>query len=72
MYYHRFFIKFQYIYPYLYTMETTTAPKAGFAIKNYHDVDAVYQKLNHLVNIPPLPLPREEMQAYLEILDKKM
>lgn len=38
----------------------------GFSISNYHNVDEVYKKLNHLVSLPVKPLPRPAMDAYVK------
>jgi glutamate-1-semialdehyde 2,1-aminomutase len=41
----------------------------AYAISNYHDVDAIYHKLDALVSQPALPLSREALAAWLKVLD---
>ena len=43
---------------------------SGFAIKEYLDVDKTYQKLNKLVNQPPLPIERPQMDLYLKKINE--
>lgn len=45
--------------------------KSGFAIKNYHDVNAVYEKLDNLLSQPVLPIDRKAMDSYLKYFDDK-
>lgn len=44
--------------------------KTGFSISNYHNVDEVYKKLNHLVSLPVKALPRPEMEAYVKKINE--
>jgi glutamate-1-semialdehyde 2,1-aminomutase len=43
----------------------------GFAIRNYHDVTEIYQKIEKLVAQPIHPIKREEMERYLDGYNKK-
>ena len=45
--------------------------KSGFSITHYHDVDRIYNKIDQLVQQPPLPIRQEEMEKYIEGFKKK-
>ncbi|MFZ5859029.1 MAG: aspartate aminotransferase family protein [Chloroflexota bacterium] len=42
-----------------------------YAISQYHDTDAIYEKLNRLVAQPTRPVRRERMQEFLGYFDEK-
>lgn len=42
-----------------------------YAISQYHDTDAIYEKLNRLVAQPMRPVRREKMQEFLAYFDEK-
>ena len=42
-----------------------------FAIKEYHDVNEIYRKIDHLISQPVRPIRREEMARYLEGFEAK-
>jgi glutamate-1-semialdehyde 2,1-aminomutase len=46
-------------------MSDTTVPKTGFAISEYHDTQAIYRQVRHLLSLPPLGLKPAALQEYL-------
>ncbi len=40
-----------------------------YAISEYHDTDAIYDRLNKLISQPMRPVRREKMQAYLDQIE---
>ncbi len=45
--------------------------KAGYAIKEYHDVDDIYRRLNHLIREPIRTLKPAAMKAYLRYFEER-
>lgn len=46
-------------------MSDTTVPKTGFAISEYHDTQAIYRQVRHLLSLPPRGLKPAALQEYL-------
>ncbi len=43
----------------------------GFAIKEYHDVDGIYDRIGRLLAQPIRPVKRDEMEKYIEAFHEK-
>lgn len=51
--------------------QTITSTNSGFSISEYHDIQPIYKKLDHLVSLPLQHIHPDRMKHYMAYFDEK-